>query len=68
MIFCAFKKQTECDAHYGNICYLVGPERMPWTMASAHCMSVGANLLDLDDDGEMNIIINIGKAVFTFAL
>ena len=50
-----------CDLTYGNICYTHHNNRLTWQQASDACSEFGGHLVDIEDDGEQEILSTIGN-------
>ena len=45
-----------CDATYGNICYTYHNTQVTWQQASDACVALGAQLIDIEDEKENEIM------------
>ena len=48
-----------CDATYGNICYTHHTSGATWQQASDACEALGAQLVDIEDERENEIILSM---------
>ena len=64
MILPDFHYLTErCDATYGNICYTYHNIRVNWQQANASCVELEAQLIDIEDEREFEIMHSLINGV-----